>query len=203
MFPPPIPSPRHQQRDQHMPDNTGIYASFSLEPVEQTFLTEKEGRPIFADKEFVRIFIAGDKHTEVYREVTDNDRLRFADAYKRFKEGAAAREQLTGTPLAQWPYLKPSQIKELEAVNIYTVEQLAALSDTAKQKIGMGANELTAAARAYLATAENSSAASAFAAENERLKDEVSRLQAQMKEMAARFEALESETGKSRSRQVA
>jgi hypothetical protein len=173
--------------------NTGIYASFSLEPVEQTFLTEKEGRPIFADKEFVRIFISGDKHTEVYREVTDNDKQRFSQAYKRFKEGAAAREQLTGTPLAQWPYLKPSQIKELEAVNIYTVEQLAALSDTVKQKIGMGSNELVAAARAYLATAENSSAASAFAAENERLKDEVTRLQEQMREMASRFEALENE----------
>ncbi|OHV23847.1 hypothetical protein EOS93_28165 [Rhizobium sp. RMa-01] len=188
-----------------MPDNTGIYASFSLEPVEQTFLTEKEGRPIFADKEFVRIFIAGDKHTEVYREVTDNDKQRFADAYKRFKEGAEAREQLTGTPLAQWPYLKPSQIKEMEAVNIYTVEQLAALSDTAKQKIGMGANELTAAARAYLATAENSSAASAFAAENERLKDEVTRLQEQMKEMASRFEALENDGqgSKARSRPAA
>ncbi|MBY5351663.1 hypothetical protein [Rhizobium leguminosarum] len=177
-----------------MPDSsTGIYASFSLEPVEQTFLTEKEGRPIFADKEFVRIFISGDKHTEVYREVTDNDKQRFSDAYKRFKEGAAAREQLTGTPLAQWPYLKPSQIKELEAVNIYTVEQLSALSDTSKQKIGMGANELVAAAKAYLATAENSSAASAFAAENERLKDEVTRLQEQMKEMALRFESLENE----------
>lgn len=57
----------------------------------------------------------------------------------------------------------------------------------------MGANELVAAARAYLATAENSSAASAFAAENERLKDEVTRLQEQMKEMASRFEALENE----------
>ncbi|MBX5217877.1 hypothetical protein HJC06_10610 [Rhizobium sp. NLR9b] len=186
--------------------NTGIYASFSLEPVEQTFLTEKEGRPIFADKEFVRIFIAGDKHTEVYREVTENDKLRFSDAYRRFKDGAAAREQLVGTPLSQWPYLKPSQIKELEAINIYTVEQMAALSDTAKQKLGMGANELVAAARGYLATAENSSAASAFAAENERLKGEVERLNDQMKQMASRFEALENERqggGKGRGREAA
>ena len=68
----------------------------------------------------------------------------------------------------------------------------------------MGANELTAAARAYLATAESSSAASAFAAENERLKDEVTRLQEQMREMAARFEAFENENGgKSRGRQAA
>ncbi|MGO7157027.1 hypothetical protein [Rhizobium leguminosarum] len=183
--------------------NTGIYASFSLEPVEQTFLTEKEGRPIFADKEFIRIFIAGDKHTEVYREVTENDKQRFSDAYKRFKEGAAAREQLVGTPLAQWPYLKPSQIKELEAINIYTVEQLAALSDTAKQKIGMGANELVAAAQGYLATAQDSRAASAFAAENERLKDEVGRLQEQMKEMASRFEAMEKERQGGRGRAAA
>ncbi|MBY3067460.1 hypothetical protein HFO74_29255 [Rhizobium laguerreae] len=183
--------------------NTGIYASFSLEPVEQTFLTEKEGRPIFADKEFVRIFIAGDKHTEVYREVTENDKLRFSDSYKRFKEGAEAREQLVGTPLAQWAFLKPSQIKELEAINIYTVEQLAALSDIAKQKIGMGANELVAAAQGYLASAQDSRAASAFAAENERLKDEVGRLQDQMKEMATRFEAMEKERQGGRGRAAA
>ncbi|MBP2442845.1 hypothetical protein [Rhizobium leguminosarum] len=176
-------------------NNTGIYASFTLEPVEQPFLTEKEGRPIFKDTEFLRIFIAGDKHTEVFRAATDHDKQRFSDSYERFKKGAEAREQLVGTPLAQWSYLKPSQIKELEAINIYTVEQLGALSDTAKQKLGMGAHELVAAAIAFLTTAKDASAASSFAAENERMKGEVQRLEAQIAEMGAKFEALAKEQG--------
>ncbi|MBX4884085.1 hypothetical protein HJA90_10880 [Rhizobium bangladeshense] len=184
-------------------NNTGIYASFSLQPVEQPFLTEKEGRPIFKDEEFITIFIAGDKHTEVQRVATAHDKERFSDAYKRFKEGAAAREQLTGTPLSQWSYLKPSQIKELESINIYSVEQLAALSDTAKQKIGMGANELVSAAQAFLVTSKDASAASAFAAENERLKDDVKRLEAQVAEMGQRFEAMAKEQGGSARRSAA
>ncbi|KEC75470.1 phage protein [Rhizobium leguminosarum bv. phaseoli CCGM1] len=184
-------------------NNTGIYASFSIQPVEQPFLTEKEGRPIFKDVEFVTIFIAGDKHTEVQRVATDQDKERFSDAYKRFKEGAAAREQMVGTPLSQWSYLKPSQIKELESINIYSVEQLAALSDTAKQKIGMGANELVSAAQAFLVTSKDASAASAFAAENERLKDDVKRLEAQVAEMGQRFEALAKEQGGSGRRSAA
>lgn len=186
-----------------MTDSKGVYASFSIEPVEQPFLTEQEGRPIFKDTEFVTIFIAGDKHTEVHRVATEHDKERFSDAYKRFKDGAAAREQLIGTPLSQWAYLKPSQIKELEAINVYSVEQLAALSDTAKQKIGMGAHELVAAAQAFLTTAKDASAASAFAAENERLKGDVTRLQQQIDEMGKRFEALAKEQGGSGRRNAA
>ncbi|MGO7279378.1 hypothetical protein ACCT18_29445 [Rhizobium ruizarguesonis] len=184
-------------------NNTGVYASFSIQPIEQPFLTEKEGRPIFKDVEFVTIFIAGDKHTEVQRVATDHDKERFSDAYKRFKEGAAAREQMVGTPLAQWSYLKPSQIKELESINIYSVEQLAALSDTSKQKIGMGANELVSAAQAFLVTSKDASAASAFAAENERLKDDVKRLEEQVAEMGRRFEAMAKEQGGSGRRNAA
>ncbi|TBY54529.1 hypothetical protein E0H59_13665 [Rhizobium leguminosarum bv. viciae] len=169
-------------------NSPGIFAQFSLEPVEQTFLSEKEGRPIFADKEFIRIMIAGDKHSEVYREATENDKTRFHEIYSRFKDGMKDRDQIVGTPLAQWPFLKPSQIREFEAINIFTVEQLASLSDTMKQRVGMGANEIVAAAAAYLASAKDSSVAGALAAENERLKADMERLTLQVQELASRLE---------------
>ncbi|MFJ6328118.1 MULTISPECIES: hypothetical protein [unclassified Rhizobium] len=179
-------------------NDTGIYAQFYFEPVEQAFETEKQGRPIFKDTEFVRIFIAGDQRTEVTRPATEMDKVRFADIYRRFKDGAADHEQSNGTPLSQWTMMKPSQIKELQAINIYTVEHLAALSDTGKQQLGMGAHELVAAASAYLANARDSNAAAAFAAENERLKTEVARLEEQMKLMAKQMEAMEADHGAGR-----
>lgn len=90
----------------------GIYAQFSIEPVEQGFKSQQAGRPIFEDREFVRIVIAGDKHTEVFREATESDKDRFHEPYGRFKRGLEGRDQLTGTPLSQWPLMKASQVKE-------------------------------------------------------------------------------------------
>lgn len=171
-----------------MSESTGIYAAFSLEPVEQSFKSKEAGRPIFEDREFVRIVIAGDKNTEVYREATDTDKERFHEPYARFKRGLGEREQIVGTPLSQWPLLKPSQIREFEAINIYTVEQMAALSDTMKQNIGMGANELVAAAKAFIESAKNNSVASALAAENERLRSDVELLREQVRVLADRLE---------------
>ncbi len=184
-------------------NNPGIFAQFSLEPVEQTFLSEKEGRPIFADKEFVRILIAGDKHSEVFREATDNDRERFRDVYTRFKDGMKDRDQIVGTPLAQWPFLKPSQIREYEAINIFTVEQLASLSDAMKQRIGMGANEIVAAAAAYLGSAKDGAMAGALAAENERLKSDMEVLKKQVQELASRLESQDKAAAVGRGRAAA
>ena len=170
-----------------------VYATFEMNPVQQIAASEKAGRPIFADKEFIRIITAADKRSEVYREVTDGDRDRFHEQYKRFKEGLEGKDQIVGTRLSEWPHLTASQVKELEGINIMTVEQLAALTDTAKQTLGMGANTLVAAARAYLESAKDSSTAVALAAENERLRNDVTMLTEQVKELASRLEASENE----------
>ncbi|WP_028747987.1 hypothetical protein [Rhizobium mesoamericanum] len=183
-----------------MAESTGIYAQFTIEPVEQTFKSKEAGRPIFEDREFVRIIIAGDKHTEVYREATETDKERFHEPYERFKRGLSAREQITGTPLSQWPQMSSSQVKEYEALNIYTVEALAALSDTMKQKIGMGANETVAAAQAFLESAKNSSVASSLAAENERLRNDLQVLQEQVRALSDRLEEAEGEPRRSPNR---
>lgn len=166
-------------------DTTGIYAAFSIEPVEMGFLSQQAGRPIFEDREFVKIIIAGDKHNEVYREATENDKDRFHEVYARFKRGLSDREQIVGTPLKEWTRLKPSQVRELESLNIYTVEQLSSLSDTIKQNLGMGAHDLVAAAKGFLEAAKDSSAASSYAAENERLKAEIAALSEQVKELGS------------------
>lgn len=174
-------------------DNKGIYAQFCIEAVHQPFKSNEAGRPIYEDREFVRIVVAGDKNSEVFREATDHDKERFYEVYERFKSGLKGRDQITGTPLSQWALLKPSQIKEFEAIEIYTVEGIADLSDTMKQNIGMGAHELVAQAKAYLDAATNGAAAAKLAAENEDLRADVADLKRQLSELNERFDRSSSE----------
>lgn len=75
---------------------------------------------------------------------------------------------------------------------------MAALSDTMKQNIGMGAHELVAAAKAFLESSKDSGVASALAAENERLKSDMSILKEQVSTLASRLEAYEERRGPGR-----
>ncbi|WP_375453716.1 hypothetical protein [uncultured Methylobacterium sp.] len=170
-------------------ENPGILAMFFTDAVRMNFASEQAGRDIFEDREHVKIVIAGDKHSEVVREATDVDRERFHEVYRRFRAKASEREQIVGTILDAAPFLSPSQRKEMESLNIFTVEQLAALSDTAKQKIGMGANEMVAKAQAFLKVAADTGHATALAAQAERQNDEIAALKEQIRELASKLEA--------------
>ncbi len=150
-----------------------VIPHFFLDAVHLSYRSEQEGRPIFEDREFVRIIIAGDNKSEHVREVTAEDRERWPEAYRRFKAGLAEREQMVGTPLKEWSALRPAEIRMWEAVNVFTVEQLAALSDHALQTFGMGARETQIKAKAYLANAADAAQSTAYAAENDRLKTEI------------------------------
>lgn len=167
----------------------GVVAIFEKHPIQMGAESEKAGRPIFRDVEHVRILIPGDNRTEVFREVTENDKTRFAEEYAAFRNGIAGAGQISGTPLNQWTALTPAEVKGFEAIGILTVEHLADMSDHVKQRVGMGANEYQAKAKAYLASAKDSSTATRMAAENERYKVEIEDLRRQVAELAAMVEA--------------
>lgn len=176
-------------------ENPGILAMFFTDAVRMNFASEQAGRDIFEDREHVKIVIAGDKHSEVVREATDADRERFHEVYRRFRAKATEREQIVGTILDAAPFLSPAQRKEMEAINIFTVEQLAALSDTAKQRLGMGANELVAKAQAFLKVAADTALATSQAARLEQQDAEIADLKRQIKELAAVAEAAQKAPG--------
>lgn len=148
---------QHEDVDADLYDGTaqppqkvgGLYVRFHLEPVlhklksyggtrvrpdgtEET--VEGAGRPIYEDMEFVEISVPGDKTSVVDRPVRPEDKRQYAEQYKAFKAGN--EEQLTGTPLSQWPVCSRAQVKELEFFHIRTVEQLAEVSDGNLQQVG-------------------------------------------------------------------
>lgn len=135
--------------------NNGIFPRFFTKAVQNKAKSEEAGRPIFEDREWVEIIIAGDKGSIVERPVRDEDRQRWEEHYERFKKGQESA--LEGTPVEQWPVLTTAQVAELKALNIFTVEALAELRDSALTNLGMGARDLQAKAQAYLSAAADSS----------------------------------------------
>lgn len=94
------------------------------------------------------------------------------DKFKRQEE----EHDMGGTPLKQWPRADRGLISTLFAANVYTVEQLAGLSDANLDFIGIGARDLREQAKAYIAQALEGADTSALTAEVSALKTENQRL---------------------------
>lgn len=90
------------------------------------------GRPIF--DEIPSISIQWPGMDETVRRIEPQDIQEYPEAYARFKAGS---EPVTdGTPLAEWPMMTGSAMRELQYLGFKTVEQLAVASDEAKRKLG-------------------------------------------------------------------
>lgn len=137
----------------------------------------------YRDVEFVTFEIPGDRFTKPDAKVTDNIRLQYATEYNAFKQREKSRP--TGTPLDVWGQVSPAQAATLSHVHgVWTVEQLAELSDVACQNIGFGTDELRKRAKEFMAqrvdaskiVAENASLAKA----NEDMAARLAKLEAQL-----------------------
>lgn len=136
---------------QHGTD-AGMYVQFYMESIEDKEASEKEGRPIFRDHEFIKIMPPGDKNTVICEPVNEEYRTRWPNQYAAFKNQQVQPND--GTPLEEWPSLRKSQVMMFKAVNVHTVEQLANVSDTNLSNLGMGSREFRDKALAYIETAK-------------------------------------------------
>lgn len=92
----------------------------------------REGRPIF--DEIPSISIQWPGGDETVRRIEQQDIQEYPELYARFKAGS---EPVTeGTPLAEWPMMNGSAMRELQYLGFKTVEQLANATDEAKRKLG-------------------------------------------------------------------
>lgn len=170
-----------------MNSENGALVEFYTEAVQNNFKSKQEGRPIYEDRTFVRIQTPGDTRTTINRPATDQDKARFPKSWHAFQEGLS--EVTEGTPLAQWPAVSASQVKELQHVHVRTVDQLAALSDASIQKMGPGYQQLRQSARHWLEHAKGDADQTRLQHENDELRDEVAMLKEQL---AAANEQIES-----------
>jgi len=169
----------------------GLLVKFYMDAVHLKAQSEVEGRPIFEDREFVEIIPIGDTKTVVTKPVTDMERQRFPEEYAVFKRGI--ERTFTGTPLNQWPIMLPSQIKQFNHFNVYTIEQLSELDDIAIGRIGPGTRDFVEKAKAFIAKAKGSADVQRFASENLEMKAKIEEQDRIIRELASKVEAMNSE----------
>jgi len=167
-------------------DNTShLGIEFYLEPVKNEKKSAETGRPIFEDKEYVKIHIAGDRnrvhvapaHETFARDRETNGWITYAQAFHRHYDAFKSGEQVRGegTPLGQVDFMTPAKVKEFAALNVHTVEQLAGLEGANLQKLGMYGRQFKEKAQQYIDTAASSNAP--LMAENAALKERLEQLE--------------------------
>ena len=172
----------------------GTYVQFHWIPVKNTRESESQGRPIYDRSLVARIFIPGDRLSIIDKEIERHfgnstkkvnhvNAQRFAKPLAAFLGGSVAPETM-GTPLSQIPSLDVAQIAAMRDSKIYTVEQLAGVSDSNIHQLGMGAFELRAKAKAYLEQAKGQAPIDKLIAENRDLRTELEAIKAQLSEIS-------------------
>lgn len=121
---------------------------FKLVPVENKAKSRESGRPIYEEREYVEIIIPGSRNERPVRKVQEADKDRWPREYAAFQRNHEQTQE--GTPLEQWPRMTRSRVYELKAVGVFSVEDLAALSDQNLANIGPDARELRDNAKAFL-----------------------------------------------------
>jgi len=116
----------------------------------------------------------------------------FKEVYKEWCEGREA--PVNGTPITDWPPVSPSQVKTLLSLQVRTVEDLAAANEEVLGRIGMGGRALKQRAIDWLTSSESAGKASgelsSLKAANENLQARNTQLEAQLKELVAKVDAL-------------
>jgi hypothetical protein len=168
---------------QHGKDEA-LIVTFSMEPVLQGAESEKEGRPIYKDTAMVHIRFPGDRTREIFTRAKQEHQHRFPRQWAQFQQKVAQVQ--IGTPLEEWGPISRSHAMTLKGVNIHTVENLAAVPDSALHAIGHGARELRAKAITWMKTSQDGAEALRLATENQTLKDDIAMLKEQVAELAKR-----------------
>lgn len=161
-------------------NDQGIFAEFFSDAILDDNETKKQGRPIYRNVDMLRMMFPGDTTKEVIRIVRTEPQGREPADPDRFpRQWAAYKSQMQqvqdGTPIEQWPPINKAQALELKAVNIHTVEQLAATTDVNLK--WMGARQLRDNAIAWLNEAKSGAETIALRNEIEDLKQQLTALQ--------------------------
>lgn len=179
-------------------NDEGLYVEFEKVPVQNNFESEKEGRPIFADTDYIKIIFPGDKTKQVYRPVdfvgnanVPADTVRFPKQWDAYQKSESQQDNV-GTPITEWAPLTKSQAAEFKAMNIHTVESLASLPDTALSFLG--ARAMRDKAQIWLKSAQDGSVVMSLRSENETLKADLEMVKAQIKELSIAKDKKEKET---------
>ena len=176
-----------------------VFVEFYQQPVRMGAASDAAGRDIYETQDYVRFHMPGGQNI-IERHVREQDKIEHAKKWAAYQ---AKREQVDeGTPIEQWAFLDVGRVATYKAARIFTVEQLADLSDEQAQRIlGLGWHDLRQKARDWLDTAKGSSAPiERLNAENERLRVDLQIAQTQIEELKQLMAELQAQSGERKKR---
>jgi hypothetical protein len=179
---------------------------FSESAVQNEPATNRMGRAMFDTILRIHITVPGDNKSvqtyEVDREYAEGHPIksrrneaiyaRFGKYIEEYKKNAASGAT-TGMPIEKWAMIDVRMAATLKHHGIYTVEQLADLSDSNIGKIGMGGRDLVRKAKDWIQSASNSALATQLSAEKQALNDKLAGMQEQIDALAEALGTLDPE----------
>lgn len=162
-----------------------ILVQFTMEAEKDEQASIEAGRPIYREAEYVRKQIPGDKDNVIFRPVRHTDKIEFAQEYAAFKNGQEA--PIVGTPIDTLPFFSKAQVAEFAAVGIRTAEHIRDMSDSVAQRF-MGIQSIKKRVNDFLEAAAGAAPAEKLRAELEKRDATIGGLQAQLKDLAEKFE---------------
>lgn len=158
-------------------DDSKLLVKFFVHPELSQIRSKKEGRPVHDDVVMVSVIQPGEKE-EVKVLANDWHKARFPKQWEAFEKGHA--QTISGTRLEFLFPGEPSTILMLNGFNVFTVEQLAGLSDTGMNNVPRG-RSLAERAQKYLQTAGSGSSFHQM----EDMQKQIEELKAQLAQQAA------------------
>lgn len=165
-----------------------LYVEFYRKPVLHPGKSRDEGRAVYHEVDYVRVYVPGDKTSVVDKPVNDMDSQRFAERYNRWKAGQS--DAVVGTPLSALPGMTPAKVEEYKFFKVVTVEQLAEANDNLGQKF-MSFQQDKQRARNFIEVAKSN-------APIEQMNAELQKRDAEIENLKSMVEALQATAIKSK-----
>lgn len=170
------------------PVGGAIHVSFCTKAVENPAKSKAENRPIAEDVDFIVKFKpGGDVIEKPVTEMNEEEVRLYGRLYERYR--ATRKPATEGTPLEEVPFLPASKVYEYKALGVFTLEQLAALSDGACQGMPHGALTDRAKAVARLEAAKEGATTAKLAQEKLELEQKLAALQEEVALLSAQVKA--------------
>jgi len=168
------------------------FITFEVVAEKDDVLSDEAGRPVHKDVDYVHIRNAGSRDELINRAqmyIKQNPKDDEVKARYRAWKDAEKRNIIKGTPIKELPFLGRSDIADFHALNVFSVEQLVTLPDSAKHRFH-NINHIIAKAQAFLDIAKDTQLATKQAAVINEQNQRIDQLQATIKEMGDRIDAM-------------
>lgn len=187
-------APAQSQRafiKQYVPedDDEGVIATFERVKEFKPFLSQQKGEDVYEDVDFIRIVIRGNDKLEVVRPATEADHRRFPFAWQQHQRGK--EQSANGTGLDDLGIPGP-MIAAYQAKNVFTVEDLAKVTDGNLQNLPAGARDFRHKARERMQLKQKAegtdSTVAALVKQNQELMQQNTTLAAQLQRVLSKLD---------------